>query len=190
MRSGACADAAFSPALLNPSLANEQAPDKFKVKFTTSKGDFVVEVTKAWAPLGAERLYNLVKVGYYTDVAFYRVDDSTAEFGIHGKPEISAAWAEMAMKDDPPKQPNDRGYVAFPRSRPNTRWAPLVVHLKNNRELDQVGYAPVGRVVQGMNVLDALSRVNGDATKVQSGGDTYLKASFPKLDYVKSASLL
>ncbi len=189
-RNGACVDPAFNPALLNPSLTNEQAPEKFKVKFTTSKGDFVVEVTRAWAPLAAERLYTLVKIGYYTDVAFYRVDDSSVEFGIHGKPEVSAAWAELAMKDDPPKQPNDRGYLGFVRPRPNGRWAPLVVYLKNSRELDQVGYSPVARVVQGMNVLDSLSKATGEAAKIQAGGNTYLKASLPQLDYVKSASLL
>jgi peptidyl-prolyl cis-trans isomerase A (cyclophilin A) len=186
-RNGACADPSFNPALLNPALTNEQAPEKFKVKFTTTKGDFVVEVTRAWAPLGAERLYNLAKIGYYNDVAFYRVDDSSAEFGIHGKPEVSAAWAEVAIKDDPPKQPNDRGYV---RARPNARWGPLVVYLKNSRELDQVGYAPVGRVIQGMNVLDSLSKAKGDIARVQAGGNSYLRASLPQLDYVKSASLL
>jgi cyclophilin family peptidyl-prolyl cis-trans isomerase len=193
-KNSACIDASFSPALLNPALTNEQAPEKFKVKFETAKGDFVVEVTKAWAPLGAERLYNLVKIGYYTDVAFYKVDGATAEFGISGNPEVSAAWHESAIKDDPPKQPNERGYVAFAKSRPNARWAPLVVHLKSNRELDQVGYAPIGKIVQGMNVIDGLKKADPstspDAAKVQAGGNTYLKASFPQLDYVKSATLL
>jgi peptidyl-prolyl cis-trans isomerase A (cyclophilin A) len=191
-KNSACIDATFSPALLNPTLTNEQAPEKFKVKFSTDKGDFVVEVTRAWAPLGAERLYNLVKIGYYTDVAFYNVDAATAEFGVSGNPEVSAAWRGSALKDDPPKQPNERGYVAFPKSRPNDRWAPLVIHLKSNRDLDQVGYAPIGKVVQGMNVVDGLKKAetNPDAAKLQTGGNTYLKASFPQIDYVKSATLL
>jgi peptidyl-prolyl cis-trans isomerase A (cyclophilin A) len=193
-KGSACIDANFSPALLNPTLTNEQAPDKFKVKFTTDKGDFVVEVTKAWAPLGAERLYNLVKIGYYTDVAFYKVDGATAEFGISGNPEVSAVWHESTLKDDPPKQPNDRGYVAFAKARPNARWAPLVVHVTSNRNLDQVGYAPVGRVVSGMNVIDGLKKAepNGapDAAKVQQGGNSYLKASFPRIEYVRSATIL
>jgi hypothetical protein len=120
-KNSACTDASFNPALLNPALTNEQAPEKFKVKFSTDKGDFVVEVNRAWAPLGAERLYNLVKIGYYTDVAFYKVDGSTAEFGISGNPEVSSAWHESAIKADPPKQPNDRGYVAFAKARPNDR---------------------------------------------------------------------
>jgi peptidyl-prolyl cis-trans isomerase A (cyclophilin A) len=190
VKGSACIDATFNPALLNPALASEQAPEKFKVKFTTEKGDFIVEVNRAWAPLGAERLFNLVKIGYYTDVAFYKNDGATAEFGISGNPEVSAAWHESTLKDDPPKQPNDRGYVAFAKSRPNARWAPLVIHLKSNRDLDQVGYAPVGRVVQGMNVIDALKKAETDAAKLQTGGNTYLKASFPQLDYVKSASIL
>jgi len=193
-RSGACADLAKSPALLNPALAGESPPDKFKVKFSTAKGDFVVEVTSAWAPLGAERLYNLVKIGYYTDVAAYKVDARTAEFGISGSPDVNSVWNDSAIRDDPPKQPNDRGYVAFARSRPNARWAPLVIHLKANRDLDQVGYAPVGRVVQGMNVVDALRKTESgaapDASRLQMGGDVYLKASFPQVDYIKSASLL
>jgi len=193
-KSSACVDASLSPALLNPALTNEQAPATFKVKFSTTKGDFVVEVTTAWAPLGAERLYNLVKIGYYNDVAVYKADTATAEFGINGNPEVSAVWHESAIKDDPPKQANDRGYVAFAKSRPNARWAPLVVHLKANRDLDQVGYAPIGRVVQGMNVVDSLKKAQAsatpDAAKLQTGGNTYLKASFPQLDYVKSASVL
>jgi len=192
----ACVDSSQSAALFNPALTDEQAPEKFKVKFSTAKGDFVVEVMRTWAPLGAERLYNLVKVGYYNDVGFYKVDGSVAEFGINGNPEVSAAWLESTIKDDPPKQPNDRGYVAFAKSRPNGRWAPLVIHQKNNRELDHVGYAPVGRVVQGMNVIDSLKKVQSegggapDAAKLQVGGNTYLKASFPQIDYVTSATLL
>src|SRR4051812_8898014 len=194
-KNGACVDASFVPALLNPALTNEKAPEKFKVKFTTTKGDFVVEITRAWAPLGAERLYNLVKIGYYNNVAFFKVDGSEADFGISGNPDVSAAWREVAMRDDAPKQPNARGYVTFAKSGPNTRWAPLVVHLQDRLELAQVGYAPVGRVVQGLNVLDTLDKNEGDPAspdpvKVQQGGESYLKAAFPKLDYVTGASLL
>jgi cyclophilin family peptidyl-prolyl cis-trans isomerase len=192
-RDSACVDASFVPALLNPGLTNEQAPEKFKVKFTTQKGDFVVEVTKAWAPLGADRLYNLVKIGYYNNVAFFKADASEVDFGIHGNPDVSAAWRDAAMRDDPPKQPNERGYVAFGKGGPNTRWAPLVIHLKDRRELSQVGYAPVGKVVQGMNVVDSLNKNDAappDPVKVQTGGESYLKASYPTLDYVTGVSLL
>ena len=169
-KNNACVDASFVPALLNPALTNEQAPDKYKVKFTTTKGDFVVEITKAWAPLGAERLYNLVKIGYYNHVAFFKVDGSEADFGIHGNPDVSAAWRDAAMKDDPPKQPNERGYVTFGKGGPNTRWAPLVIHLKDRRELSQVGYAPIGKVVQGMSVVDSLNK-NEDRRRSGQGAD-------------------
>jgi peptidyl-prolyl cis-trans isomerase A (cyclophilin A) len=195
-KSDACIDATFNPALLNPALTNEKAPEKFKVKFTTTKGDFVVEVMQSWAPLGAERLYNLVKIGYYANIALFNVDGSTAEFGIHGNPEVSAAWREASLRDEPPRQPNDRGNIAFAKSRPHSRWAPLVVHLKNNRDLDQVGYVPIGRVIQGMSVLDSLSKAQRegakrpDPVKLETGGDAYLKASFPQVDYVTSAVLL
>jgi cyclophilin family peptidyl-prolyl cis-trans isomerase len=194
MKDGACIDASFNPALLKPDLANAPPPDKFKVKFTTAKGDFVVEVTKAWAPLAAERFYNLVKIGYYADTAIFRVDGNTVEFGVHGRPDVSAAWMESKIQDEPPKQPNERGYVVFPKSRPNSRWAPLAIHVASNRDLDAAGYAPFGKVIQGMNVLDALTRMpvakSPDPSKVQQGGNSYLKASFPEVEYVKSAALL
>jgi cyclophilin family peptidyl-prolyl cis-trans isomerase len=193
MKNGACIDTTFNPALLKPVLAAEQPPDKFKVKFTTAKGDFVVEVTKAWAPLAAERFYNLVKVGYYTDNAIYRIDGNTVEFGVHGKPEVSAVWMESMIQDEPPKQPNERGYVVFPKPRSNARWAPLAIHVQSNKDLDQAGYAPFGKVIQGMNVLDSLTRMpvakSPDPAKIQQGGNSYLKTAFPDLEYVKSAAL-
>jgi peptidyl-prolyl cis-trans isomerase A (cyclophilin A) len=195
LKTGACIDASFNPALLNPALlGDQQVPDKFKVKFTTTKGDFVVEVTRAWSPLGAERLFGLVKIGYFSNVAFFKTDGSGVQFGINGNPEVTSVWREAMIRDDPPKQPNDRAYVAFAKSGPNMRWAPLMIHTASNRQLDQVGYAPIGRVVQGMDVVDSLSkeRTEGgpDAVRLQTVGDAYLKASFPKIQYVNSASLL
>ncbi len=194
MKSGACVDASFNPALLNPALANAQPPDRFKVKLTTAKGDFVIEVQKAWAPLAAERFYNLVKIGYYNDNAIYRIDGNTVEFGVHGKPDISAVWLETKMQDEAPKQPNDRGYVVFPKPRPNFRWAPLAIHTKNNTDLDGAGYAPFGKVIQGMNVVDSLTRMpvakSPDPAKIQQGGNAYLKTAFPDLEYIKSATLV
>jgi len=198
-KNGACVDAAFNPALLNPALAGDHAPEKFKVKFSTTKGDITVEVTRAWAPLGADRLFNLVKIGYYKDSAFFRVDGSEAEFGISGTPEVNTAWLEAKLHDDPPKQPNDRGMVAFSVSGPNSRWAPLLIHQKTNHDLDKVGYAPLGKVVSGMEVVDSLYKDYGegppngkgpDRVKLQGGGNTYLKKSFPQLDYVTGATLL
>jgi peptidyl-prolyl cis-trans isomerase A (cyclophilin A) len=195
-KNGACFDASFNPALLNPALlGDQQVPDKFKVKFATSKGDFVVEVTRAWSPLGAERLLGLVKIGYFANVAFFKADDTGVHFGIHGNPEVTSVWREAMIRDDSAaKQPNDRGYVAFSKTGPNMRWAPLIIHTASNRQLDQVGYAPVGRVVQGMDVIDALAKERvepgPDPVKLQTLGDGYLKASFPKTAYVTGASLL
>jgi cyclophilin family peptidyl-prolyl cis-trans isomerase len=194
MKDGACIDASFNPALLKPDLANDPPPDKFKVKFTTAKGDFVVEVQKAWAPLAAERFYNLAKIGYYNDSAIYRVDGNTVEFGVHGKPDVSAAWMEAKIQDEPPKLHNERGNVVFPKPRPNSRWAPLMIHTASNADLDAAGYAPFGKVVQGMNVVDSLTRMpvakSPDPVKVQQGGNSYLKTAFPDLEYVKSAELM
>jgi peptidyl-prolyl cis-trans isomerase A (cyclophilin A) len=195
VKNGSCIDASFNPALLNPALlGDQQVPDKFKVKFDTTKGDFVVEVTRAWSPLGAERLYGLVKIGYFSNVAFYKADASGVQFGISGNPEITTVWREAMFRDDPPKQPNDRGYVAFVKTGPNMRWAPLMIHTTGNRQLDQVGHAPIGRVVQGMDVVDSVTKDRTDpapdAVRLQTVGDAYLKASFPKIPYVKSASLL
>jgi peptidyl-prolyl cis-trans isomerase A (cyclophilin A) len=195
LKGNACIDANFNPALLDPSKAGETAPEKFKVKFSTAKGDFVVEVTKAWAPVAAERFYNLVKIGYYNEAAFYRVDDSQAEMGVNAKPEVSAVWMSMKLKDDPNKQPNERGTVAFPRPYPNSRWAPLVVNLKDNRDLDKVGFAPFGKVVSGMNVLDALNK-NPEGTpapnmdKLVHGGNEFLKSNFPQMDYTTTVTLM
>jgi peptidyl-prolyl cis-trans isomerase A (cyclophilin A) len=194
MKNGSCLDPSFNPALLKPDLASGQPPEKFKVKFSTAKGDFVVEVTRAWGPLAAERFYNLVKIGYYNDDGIYRVDGETVEFGVHGKPDVSAAWLEAKIQDEAPKQPNNRGYLAFPKSRPNSRWAPLVIHVQNNTDLDNAGYAPFGKVIQGMNVVDSFTRMaiskSPDPAKVQQGGNSYLKSAFPDLEYIKSAVLV
>jgi peptidyl-prolyl cis-trans isomerase A (cyclophilin A) len=199
-KGSACIDATFNPALLDPSKAGEPAPANFKVKFTTPKGEFVVEVTKAWAPVAADRFYNLVKIGYYNEAGFYRVDGGQAEFGVNAKPEVSAVWMSMKLKDEPNKQSNDRGTVAFPRPYPNSRWAPVVIQLKDNKELDKVGYAPFGKVVQGMNVVDALTKTAGegaapgkaapDMDKLVHGGNQFLKANYPQMDFTTSVTLM
>jgi peptidyl-prolyl cis-trans isomerase A (cyclophilin A) len=199
LKGSACVDATFNPALLDPSKIGDNAPEKFKVKFTTKKGEFVAEFTRAWAPIAADRFYNLVKIGYYNEDAFYRVDDSQAEFGVHGNPEVSAVWMGMKLKDDPNKQSNDRGTIAFPRPYPNSRWAPVVIHTKDNRDLNQVGYAPFGKVIQGMNVVDSLSKNAGegapgskppDMDKLVHGGNAFLRANYPQMDFLTGVSLM
>jgi peptidyl-prolyl cis-trans isomerase A (cyclophilin A) len=199
LKGSACIDATFNPALLDPSKAVDASPEKYKVKFTTQKGEFVVEVTRAWAPFAADRFFNLVKIGYYNDDAFYRVDGAQAEFGVHGNPEVSAVWMSMKLKDEPNKQSNDRGTLVLPRPYPSSRWAPVVINLKDNKDLNQVGYAPFGKVVQGMNVVDSITKNAGDAVpgskppdmdKLVHGGNTFLRANYPQMDFLQSVSLM
>lgn len=200
MKAGACIDANFNPALLEPNRAGETAPDKYKAKFVTAKGEFTVEVTRAWAPFAADRFYNLVKIGYYNDSGVYRVNDTQAEFGVHGNPEVSAAWFGMKMKDEPNKQSNEKGTLVFPRPYPTSRWAPIVINLKDNRDLDKVGSTPFGKIISGMNVVEAFAKNQGDGAppgskppeleKVIHGGNEFLKKNFPQMEFIKAATLM
>jgi len=201
-KDGECTDPTSNiTALLNPTKATEPPPDKFQVKFETTKGEFVVEVYKAWAPLGAERFYNLAKIGFFDEVAFYRVIDRfVANFGIHGNHEVSAAWRENSIRDDPPaKHSNERGTVSFAANGPNSRSTELFVNLGPNTKFDKAGFVPIGKVIKGIEVLDKLNKEYGEsppngkgpeAAKIQLEGVSYLKKSFPNLDTVKTARLL
>ena len=189
-----------NPALSKPELATEKAPAKFKVKMSTTKGDFVIEVTRDWAPNGADRFYNLVKIGYFTDVAFFRVIEGfMAQFGIHGDPAISAKWRSANITDDPVRESNQKGYLSFATAGPNTRTTQLFINLVNNKRLDGMGFSPIGKVVEGMDIVETLFSEYGegapsgrgpDQGRVQKQGNTYLKASFPNLDYIKSATIV
>jgi len=194
--------AAPTPAspLLDPSLANQKAPETFRVRFETTKGDFVVAVTRAWAPLGADRFYNLVKIGFFEDIAFFRVIEGfMVQFGIHGDPAVSAAWRDATISDDPVKESNLRGYLTFATGGPDTRTTQLFINFKDNSRLDASGFAPIGKVVEGMEVVDSLYAGYGEGAPqgqgpsqalAQSEGNAYFKEKFPKLDYIKSATLL
>jgi peptidyl-prolyl cis-trans isomerase A (cyclophilin A) len=185
--------------LKNPATLTEKAPDTFKVNVDTTKGAFVIEVTRAWAPNGADRFYNLVKNGFYDQVRFFRVIGGfMAQFGIHGDPVISAAWRSARIPDDPVKQSNKRGYVTFATAGPGTRTTQLFINLADNRGLDAQGFAPIGRVVSGMNVVEKLYSGYGEGApsgrgpeqgRLQTEGNAYLEKSFPKLDYIKTASI-
>lgn len=187
-------------ALMDPSKANETAPDTYKVKFETTKGDFVVEVTRAWAPNGADRFYNMVRVGFYKDIAFFRaIDGFMVQFGIHGDPKIAKAWRDAKIKDDPVKESNAPGMVTFATAGPNTRTTQVFINYGNNNRLDGMGFSPFGKVTQGFEVVQSLykgygegaPRGNGpDQGRVQAEGNAYLKADFPQLDYIKSATIL
>ena len=185
--------------LKTPAALVEKAPDTFKVNVDTSKGAFVIEVTRAWAPNGADRVYNLVKNGFFEQVRFFRVIDGfMAQFGIHGDPAISAAWRNARIPDDPVKQSNRKGYITFATAGPGTRTTQLFINLVDNGALDAQGFAPLGRVVSGMNVVEKLYAGYGegapqgrgpDQGRVQTEGNAYLEKSFPKLDYIKAASI-
>jgi peptidyl-prolyl cis-trans isomerase A (cyclophilin A) len=189
-----------NPALLNPAQANARAPEQFKVKFATTKGDIVVEVNRAWAPRGADRFYNLVKIGYFNDVAFFRVIDGfMAQFGIHGDPKVNEKWEPARIKDDPVKESNVRGAISFATAGPNTRTTQLFINYGDNSQLDHSGFAPFAKVIEGMEVVAALYKGYGEGAPqgrgpsqhlTQSQGNSYLRSQFPKLDYIKRASLV
>jgi peptidyl-prolyl cis-trans isomerase A (cyclophilin A) len=183
-----------NPALLNPSLAKEKAPAQFRVKFETTKGAFVAQVTRASAPLGADRFYNLVKMGYYNDVAFFRVKDGfVAQFGIHGDPKVNDKWKSANINDDPTRESNVRGAITFATRGPNTRTTQLFINFGDNSQLDSQGFAPFAKVVEGMTVVDQLYKGYGDGPRqdlAQSQGNSYLRAQFLKLDFIKRASVV
>jgi peptidyl-prolyl cis-trans isomerase A (cyclophilin A) len=195
----AAAPAGPGGVLRDPSRATEKAPDHFRVRFETTKGPFVLEVTRAWAPRGADRFYNLVKAGYYDDVAFFRVISGfMVQFGIHGDPGVSAVWREARIPDDPVTQSNTRGMVTYATAGPGTRTTQMFINFKDNAFLDSQGFAPFGRVVEGMAVVDSLHAGYGegaprgmgpDQGRAQAEGNAYLRGSFPKLDFVKTARL-
>ena len=183
--------------LKNPSLANAKAPETFKVKFTTTKGDFTLEVTRSWSPLGADRFYNLVKAGFFTDVAFFRVIEGfMVQFGIHGDPAVSAAWRGANIKDDAVVQSNKKGYVSYAMSGPGTRTTQMFINYGNNVRLDGMGFSPFAEVTDGMDVVESIysgygegapSGMGPDQGSVQMQGNAYLKKDFPKLDYILRA---
>lgn len=183
--------------LTEPSKLTETAPATYKAKFTTTQGDFVVEVQRELAPNGADRFYNLVKNGYYDDTAFFRVVEGfMVQFGISGKPELNSVWRSARIPDDPVKAQNTRGMITFATSGPNSRTTQVFINYVDNLNLDQMGFAPFGKVVSGMEVVDKLFKGYGEGAprgmgpnqmEIQSRGNEYLKSDFPKLDYTTKA---
>jgi len=190
---------AQSPDLVNPAALRDRAPDTFRVRFDTSKGAFVVEVNRAWAPNGADRFYNLVKNGFYDDARFFRVISGfMVQFGIHGDPKIAAPWREARIADDPVTQSNKRGYITYAMAGPNTRTTQLFINFGDNSSLDRQGFAPFGRVVSGMDVVDRLNPEYGegaprgrgpDQMRLQKEGNAYLAKEFSRMDYIKKATI-
>jgi len=186
--------------LRTPGDLKEQAPATFKAKFDTSKGPVVITVHRDWAPIGADRFYNLVKNGFYDDARFFRVlDNFMAQVGINGNPAIQTNWKTATIQDDPVKQSNKRGFVTFAKSgAPNSRSTQIFINFKDNSSLDKSGFAPFGEVTAGMDVVDKLYSGYGEGApsgrgpeqgKIQAEGNAYLNKDFPKLDYIKKATI-
>jgi peptidyl-prolyl cis-trans isomerase A (cyclophilin A) len=190
---------AWSQGLTNPAALREQAPATYRVDFDTSKGPFVIEVHRDWAPNGADRFYNLVKNGFYDNARFFRVIQGfMVQFGINGDPKISAVWREARIKDDPVRISNKRTFVTCATAGPNTRTTQVFINYGDNRNLDEMGFAPFGQVVSGMKVVDALYSGYGEGApqgrgpeqgRLQAEGNQYLARGFANLDYIKKATL-
>ncbi len=192
---------AVNAALLSPGTATARAPDAFKVKLATTKGDIIIEIHRAWAPYGADRFYNLVKIGFFNGVEFFRVIDGfMAQVGIHGDPAVAAKWHDANIPDDAASgHSNQRGVVTFAMGGPNTRTTQFFINFKDNSFLDSRGFPPIGKVVEGDAVLDKLYRGYGegapggngpDQGRMQAEGNAYLKAQFPNLDSIKTARIV
>jgi len=198
---GACSNPAPAPKKEQPKpiISNETAPDTYRVNLDTSKGPTVIEVTRAWAPHGADRFYNLVKSGFYDGDRFFRVVSFVVQFGINGDPSISQLWANMTMPDDQVKQKNRRGMVTFAALGKDTRRTQVFINLKDNMALNAQGFAPFGKVISGMEETvdhlyfgygDMPPRGSGpDPTKIELQGNRYLDDKFPRLDYIKQAEI-
>ena len=176
------------------------APDSFRVAFETSRGSFDVVAHRAWAPAGVDRFYDLVRRRYYDDVRFFRVVPGfVAQFGLSGDPRATEAWRGRPIPDEPVRQTNRRGRIAFARGGPNTRTAQLFINLRDNARLDTLngyGFPPIGEVVSGMDVVDSLYAGYGEQAprgtgpvqdSIRAQGNEYLVRAFPRLDFIRRA---
>ena len=189
------------PGLLDPAQAEGKAPAAFKAQFDTTNGKLVIQVTRSWSPLGADRFYNLVKIGYFKDIAFFRVIDGfMAQFGIHGDPKVNQSWSNSNIKDDPVKESNLRGFITFAKTgEPHSRSTQFFINYRDNSPLDPQGFSPFGRVISGMEVIDTIYKGYGEGSprgrgpdqgRIRTQGNRYLKQSYPKLDYIKKATIV
>jgi peptidyl-prolyl cis-trans isomerase A (cyclophilin A) len=185
---------AMTPSLLHPETLTEKAPAVFDVKFETTRGDFVVQVNRTWAPLGADRFYNLAKNGFFTGAPFFRVVPGfIVQFGLSPDPAVNLAWRNANIQDDPVTQSNKRGTITFATAGPNTRTTQLFINYADNSGLDRQGFAPFGLVVSGMDVVDHIYSGYGerpDQGAITTQGMSYLQKNFPKLDTIKSATIV
>ena len=176
-----------------------QAPNVYTVNMDTSKGAVVIEVHRDWAPLGADRFYELVKSGYYNGARFFRVlPNFMAQFGIAADPQVTSKWKDAKIQDDPVKESNVKGMVTFATAGPNTRTTQMFINIADNVRLDGMGFAPIGKVISGMEVVENFYKGYGEGAPrgqgpaqqlIEEQGNTYLEKEFPQLDYIKKATL-
>ena len=198
---GACSSAPTEEARKEAAASKkETAPDVFQVNLDTSKGAVVIEVHRQWAPIGADHFYTLVKTGFYDNARFFRiVRDFVVQFGINGDPKTNMLWSTATLRDDPVKERNRKGTITYAKRRgPDTRTTQLFINLKDNFNLDADGFAPFGKVVSGMDVVESFYNSYGDMpprgmgpdpSEIQSQGNEYLQNKFPRLDYIKKATI-
>jgi peptidyl-prolyl cis-trans isomerase A (cyclophilin A) len=179
-------------------VANETAPEIFQVKFQTSKGDFIIEAHREWAPRGADRFFNLARAGFFDDSRFFRVRAGfIAQFGIAGDPAVATRWKEETIADDLVRESNTRGFVTYAMTGPGARTTQLFINLADNSRLDREGFAPIGQVIEGMQIVDQLYAGYGEEAgggmrggkqeKLFAEGNRYLDRDFPKLDKIVKA---
>ncbi len=189
--------ASTNPKLLTPSALKAQAPAEYKVKFTTTKGDFVVDVHRDWAPNGADRFYNLVRANYFDGVRFFRaVKGFMVQFGISPRVDVNRAWLNANIRDDKanPNVHNQRGFISFASAGPNTRTTQVFINLVDNSRLDPMDFTPFGQVVEGMDTIDKFYMDYGEATtndqeNILNGGEAYLAKKWPNTDKILTARI-
>jgi len=182
-----------------PAAKEERVPDVFQVKLDTSKGPVEIEVRRGWAPRGADHFYSLVKTGFYDGNRFFRVvRNFVVQFGISGDPQLNVLWANTNLPDDPVKQSNVKGTLTYAHLGPNSRSTQLFINLKDNRSLDRQGFAPIGKVISGMDTVERLYSSYGemaprgqgpDPSQIEVRGNAYLEDHFARLDYINKATI-
>jgi len=191
---------AQKPSLKNPASLNEKAPATYKARFDTSAGVFVIQVNRDWAPLGADRFYNLVKNGFYDEARFFRaISGFMVQFGIHADPTVSSAWRNARIGVDPVKESNKPMYITYAMGgTPDTRTTQVFINFGNNAQLDKMGFAPFGQVIEGQDVVNKIFTGYGEGAprgkgpeqgRIQMEGNAYLNKEFPKLDFIKKATI-
>ena len=177
-----------------PARKTPKAPDKYQVKFKTSQGEVLIDVTREWAPLGADRFHEAVSKGFYDKCRFFRVlPGFVVQFGINGDPEVQQHWGQAKIKDDPVKKSNERGTLVFATAGPDTRTTQMFINYKDNAFLDRMGFAPLGKVVKGMDVVEKINAEYGqkpNQSYIQQDGNKYLEEEFPRLDLIEKATIV